>query len=69
MLYRHMRLSDADNLYEVVDLKALDIHGDNLEKFRAEWQRILMCLRHPPSKSELESALRRRLDQSAQFKI
>ena len=32
LLYNHLRLSDADNLYELSDLKNLQIQGDNLEK-------------------------------------
>ena len=68
MLYDHMRLSDADNVYEFVDLQKLTVLGGNLEQSRDKWQRILFCLRRPPDTMELESALRRRLEDSNQFK-
>ena len=67
MLCNHLRLSDDDNLYEMVHLQALEIYGDNLDNLKTEWQKILLCLRHLPNPHELESALRRRLEQSPQF--
>ena len=69
LLYDYMRLSDADNVYELIDLQKLTVIGDNLEKIKDDWQRILFCMRRQPHASELESALRRRLEDSAQFKM
>ena len=69
MIMRHLRLSDADNLFEPIDIHNVRLHGDNLEKFRNEWEKVCLHMRSPPAEKELESALRRRLEESAQFKF
>ena len=67
ILLDHLRLSDADNVYEIFDLHKVKVHGDNLEKFSTDWQRILLGMKKPPTDDELESAFRRRLEDSKQF--
>ena len=41
MIRNHFRLSDADALCMFVDLQYIVTRGDNLKKFKVEWQRIL----------------------------
>ena len=69
MIQKHFRLSDADNLFELIDLHNVRLHGDNLEKFRTDWEKVCLHMRCPPAEKELESALRRRLEESVQFKF
>ena len=69
LIMHRMRLSDVDNVFEITDLQGLTVKGDNLEKFKSEWTRMLQHMRHPPTFEQLESVLRRRLEDSPQFKL
>ena len=63
IIYQHMRTNSVDGaLLEFEDLLHVHLHGQNLQKFKTDWEMVLSGQKHLPAEDIMESLFRKQLE-------